>query len=307
MKILLADDDPITRVRLGGLLERWGWDVLVARDGVESWQMLGGENAPAIAILDWRMPGLSGPELCRRIRAEMRDRYVYVLLLTSNQRKEDVVAGLEAGADDYLTKPFEPQELSVRLRAGRRIVELEASLRWQATRDALTRAWNRRGIQDLLAQELERADREQSSVAVIMADIDFFKRINDTHGHQAGDAVLVETTSRLRAGLRTYDGVGRHGGEEFLVVAPGRRLALSHEIAERMRLRIASEPMAVPGASIPVTASFGFAVGAPGADAAALIRAADEALYRAKRGGRNRVELAGAEPCALSAHRGEAA
>jgi diguanylate cyclase (GGDEF)-like protein len=292
MKILLADDDALTRLRLGRLLEKWGYDVVTACDGVESWQLLEQDDAPQLAILDWRMPGISGVELCRRLREKARERYVYVLLLTGNDRKEDVVAGLEAGSDDYLTKPFSPEELHVRLRAGRRILELEEALRFQATRDALTQAWNRRGILALLDRELARAEREQGSVAVLLADVDYFKRVNDVHGHQVGDAVLVEIARRMADSLRSCDGVGRYGGEEFLVVAPGHRFTSAQEIGERLRAQIAHDPVVAFGVTIPVSASFGVTVSTPGAPAAALLRAADEALYRAKAQGRNRVESA---------------
>ncbi len=289
-KILLADDDALTRLRLGKLLDKWGYDVVSACDGAESWSILEQDDAPQLAILDWRMPGVSGVEICRRLRERARERYVYVLLLTGNDRKEDVIAGLEAGADDYLTKPFSPEELHLRLRAGRRIIELEEALRIQATRDALTQAWNRRGILSFLDRELSRAEREGSAVAVMLADLDFFKRVNDVHGHQAGDAVLVEITRRLTGALRSCDGLGRYGGEELLIIAPGYRLPSARDIGERLRARIALDPVVVDGVFIPVTASFGVTVSAPGVSAIALLRAADEALYRAKAGGRNRVE-----------------
>lgn len=296
MKILLADDDPIARAHLGGLLKKWGYDVTTARDGNESWRALEGEDAPQLAILDWKMPGPDGIELCRRLRLEKKARYVYAILLTSNDRKEDVISGIDAGADDYLTKPFEPQELQARLRAGRRVLDLEEALRFQATHDVLTHAWNRRGIFDLLAREVARADRERSALSVIAADVDFFKRVNDVHGHQAGDVVLVEVAARLRGSMRAYDGVGRNGGEEFIIVAPGLAADAAAEAGERMRQRIGSEPIAFPGGALRVTASFGVAARAPGAGVDALVKAADEALYRAKRRGRNRVELSGAEP-----------
>lgn len=211
MKVLLADDDGLARLRLERLLSKWGYDVVLATDGNETWRQLDAESAPRLAILDWRMPGLSGVEICRRLRESPRERYVYVLLLTGNDRKEDVIAGLSAGADDYLTKPCSPEELRARLRTGRRVVELEEALHEQARMDALTGLWNRRGILATLQRELYRAERDHTSVAVMLADLDFFKRINDQHGHAAGDAVLVEASRRLAGALRRSDAVGRYG------------------------------------------------------------------------------------------------
>jgi two-component system, cell cycle response regulator len=292
MKILLADDDTVTRVVLGGLLSRWGFDVVMARDGMEAARVLERDDAPNLAVIDWMMPGMNGIDLCRRIRDEKRPRYVYVLLLTGNCGKEDILTGFEAGADDYLVKPCAPEELNARLRTGKRIVELQDALRAQATRDALTQAWNRRGVLELLGRELKRAERQCATTTLIMADVDQFKRINDTYGHPAGDAVLAEVAGRLMSPLRPYDGVGRYGGEEFLIVVPGCTPEDAPQIGERLRLAVATEPVCPPGAMIPVTASFGVAVGAQGVRPEALIKAADDALYRAKKGGRNRVELA---------------
>jgi two-component system cell cycle response regulator len=227
VKVLIAEDDMVSRRLLEAMLSRWGYEVVVTRDGLEAWHVLQTANTSLLAILDWIMPGIDGVEVCRRVRQRGQEPYIYLLLLTTKGRKENIIEGLEAGADDYLTKPFDPHELQVRLRAGKRIVTLQAelieareALRIQATHDPLTNIWNRRAIIETLSNELARAGREGVPVAVVLADLDYFKRINDTYGHVAGDAVLCEATNRMRASLRTYDTIGRYGGEEFLIILP---------------------------------------------------------------------------------------
>jgi diguanylate cyclase (GGDEF)-like protein len=299
MEILIAEDDPATRRLLEITLEKWHYEVVVACDGASAWSVLQRDEAPRLAILDWVMPGLSGPAVCRKVRTRAREPYTYILLLTARSEKTDLVEGMEAGADDYLTKPFEPQELKVRLRAGRRILELQAALvaarealREQATRDPLTWLWNRSSIMGILEREVERASREGASVGLAMMDMDHFKRINDTYGHMAGDMVLREVARRMQASLRSYDAVGRYGGEEFLVVLPGSSNANAVSLAERLRCAIGGEPFAVAENRIPFTVSLGVTATVKGAPISAetLIRAADRALYRAKDLGRNRVE-----------------
>jgi len=299
MQVLVAEDDPVSRRLLEAHLGRWGYRAVAASDGDQAWDLLQQPDAPRLAILDWMMPGLSGPELCRRVRSLGREPYTYLLLLTARAHKEDLIEGMEAGADDYVTKPFDAQELNVRLRAGRRILELQAelvtareALREQATRDGLTRLWNRSSILEILARELAKSERDGSAVGLIMADLDHFKQINDTHGHLAGDAVLREAARRLQTSLRSYDSVGRYGGEEFLVVVPGSTHSSALQLAERLRLAVNREPVRLTDRSIEVTISLGVAVSAPGAliFPETLIRAADEALYRAKTVGRNRIE-----------------
>jgi diguanylate cyclase (GGDEF)-like protein len=251
------------------------------------------------------MPGLTGVEICRRLRQESRSAYTYVLLLTSRGEKEDLVEGMESGADDYITKPFDNHELKVRLRAGRRILELQAelvaareALRVQATTDALTRAWNRYSILEILEKELNRAQHEQGFVGVILADLDHFKVVNDTYGHVAGDAVLRECVRRMQASMRSYDSIGRYGGEEFLVVLPGCDDTATLKHAERLRVALSSEPMNLVENRVTLTASFGCTVVAPGMQptVAEVVRWADEALYRAKGDGRNAVALVNRHP-----------
>jgi diguanylate cyclase (GGDEF)-like protein len=300
MKVLVAEDEVVSRRLLESSLQRWGYDVVVAGDGAEALEILRGPDPPRLALLDWIMPGVDGLELCRELRQRKGDAYTYIVLLTAKRLKADVVHGLEAGADDYMTKPCEPQELRVRLRTGKRILYLldqlvaaRESLRELATHDPLTKLLNRGAIVELLGTELGRAERERTSIGVVLADLDHFKRINDTHGHLAGDHVLREAAEAMRSSIRPYDAVGRYGGEEFLLVLPGcdQINAVSH--AERLRLLLNRLVVNVPSGEIRFTASFGVTVVGPEtpADAETAIDIADSALYAAKRGGRNRVEF----------------
>jgi two-component system, cell cycle response regulator len=302
MQVLIADDDKVSRRMLAHKLNSWGYEVLSANDGTEAWLALQRPDAPRLAILDWVMPGMTGPAVCQELRRLRTEPYTYVLLLTARTNTEDVVEGMDSGADDYITKPFNAQELQVRLRAGRRIVDLQSelvsareALREQATRDPLTCVWNRYAILDTLNREVSRACREASPLSVIMADLDNFKRVNDTHGHLVGDAVLREAARRMQACVRAYDYVGRYGGEEFLIVSPGSSGTNALQLAGRLRDAIAAEPIRACNLAIPITASFGITVmeGREDPTAETLIRIADEALYRAKASGKNRIEAGG--------------
>ncbi len=298
MRILIADDSVVSRHLLESTLLKWGYDVVVACDGNEALSELQKEDGPSLAILDWVMPGLTGPEVCRSIRQRGREPYTYIVLLTSKSLKEDLIEGLESGADDYLTKPFDQHELKVRIRAGSRIIELQSqlmaareALREQATKDFLTRIWNRSSILEILERELSRGERERRPVGVVMVDLDRFKSVNDTFGHFAGDAVLHESARRMQACIRTYDSLGRYGGEEFLVVLPGCDESATVAQAERLRRLIKDEPMKMGNQNTNQTASFGCTSMVPGLRASSeeLIRVADTALYRAKRQGRDQV------------------
>ena len=300
MRILIADDSIVSRHLLDATLRRWGYDVVMACDGNEAWEILQRADAPRIAILDWVMPGLTGPQVCSRVRAKSneKDSYTYILLLTSKSQREDLIEGMESGADDYLTKPFDQHELKVRLRPGKRIVELQQELirareelRDQATKDFLTRIWNRSSILDILDREMERGRREKQSLGLILADLDHFKAINDNFGHFGGDAVLREFVRRMSGSMRPYDSIGRYGGEEFLIVLPGCDDAATRKQAERMRVALADQAMAFNEESKVITCSFGATAFTPGVEVTAesLIRLADDALYGAKRAGRNRV------------------
>ncbi len=301
MRILIADDDPITRRLLETYLTRWGYELVLSAHGSEALEVLEGEQAPELAILDWMMPGLDGIDICRRVRRSAGRNYTYIILLTARSGKEDVVEGLEAGADDYMIKPFEPNELKVRVRAGARILQLQADLRaaldqtkLQASRDPLTRLWNRGAIMEIMEQEFARMKRLGSHVGVILADIDHFKQVNDRFGHFAGDAVLRAVSAKMSAMVRPYDAVGRYGGEEFLIVVPGCDVKAASDVAERIRRALNDEPLSTPEGAFSVTASLGVASagGAAATASSEIVRAADQALYRAKNSGRNRVEKA---------------
>lgn len=303
VKVLIADDDPCCRLLLQHLLTKQGFDVHVCQDGVTALRLLLEERAPQIAILDWMMPGMEGLEVCREVR-KRADRYAYLILLTGRCEKVDRLNGFDAGADDFLHKPVDKDELRVRLRAGQRILAWQDQLiaareqmKALATQDSLTGVWNKRAVSELLERELHRSQRIKLPVGVAMIDLDHFKLINDSHGHMAGDAVLEAVGGRLTAALRQYDLVGRFGGEEFLVVMPGCGENDAFNCCERLRLRIAAAPVSFEGRSIDVTASIGAAVasGEIATHPRQLIGAADNALYAAKARGRNRVVLGAVE------------
>jgi diguanylate cyclase (GGDEF)-like protein len=302
MKVLVADDEIVSRRLIETSVRRWGYDPVVASDGLEAAAILQGSEPPKLAVLDWMMPRLDGVQLCRELRQCSSEGYVYVLLLTAKHARNDVIAGLEAGADDYITKPFDPRELRVRLRSGKRILYLleqlttaREALRQLAAHDPLTGLWNHSSIVDLLVNELHRADRQGTSVGIVLLDLDRFKSINDNYGHLVGDQVLREAAQTMRRSIRPYDAVGRLGGEEFLVVLPGcdQINAMSH--AERLRAALSQTAVNTAAGPLSFTASFGVAVVGPEArcDAHSAIQAADAGMYAAKRAGRNRVESGG--------------
>ena len=301
MRILVADDESVSRRMLYALLAKWGYQVAAAEDGDAAWAALRAPDAPRMAVLDWMMPGRSGVELCRALRQERPEPYTYILLLTAKDSKEGVVEGLESGADDYLTKPFNPQELKARIRVGLRILELEDNLvqareamRFKATHDPLTGVWNRGAILETLDKEVWRSRREGLSLGLLIADLDHFKSINDTYGHPVGDVVLREVTKRMAADVRPYDAVGRYGGEEFLILLPGCNDSETHNKAERLRRAISKEPIATPAANLRITMSVGGIATAewPQDTANQILRRVDAALYSAKKEGRDRTVMA---------------
>jgi diguanylate cyclase (GGDEF)-like protein len=302
LKVLVADDDSLSRRMLKSTLERSGYEVMTVEDGSAAAEALCDPDGPRMALLDWMMPGLDGPAVVRMVRVRRGMQYVHMILLTSRQAKEDVVAGLDAGADDYLTKPFNPQELRARLRTGERILQLEDTLvhareemRYRAMHDSLTGLLNRGVILELLQRELQRGRRAQqpASISVLLADIDHFKQVNDTFGHAAGDAALRKVAKHLTESVRNYDAVSRYGGEEFLMVLPDCEAKSGCERAEHIRHALELSPANFGEVKIPLTMSVGVANSAdwPGLEAEVLIRKADEALYRAKADGRNRVVI----------------
>jgi two-component system cell cycle response regulator len=298
MKILIVEDDPISRRLLEAFLGKWGYAVVTTTNGSEAWKALQDEEAPSLVISDWMMPDMDGLKLCSKIRKMERANYVYFIILTANRTKESVIKGLEAGADDYVVKPFAQEELKCRIRIGERIISLEQRIRQLATTDPLTGVLNRRALTERLEIDLNRSIRENTPLSLILVDIDHFKGINDRHGHQVGDMVLQRCTEQLSKCLRPYDVIGRYGGEEFVICLPGAGDGEAMLVAHRMRKTVEKMRMIVNGSSIRITASFGvsrFPEG-PNDSMDSLIRRADEAMYRAKREGRNRVCAAGDAP-----------
>jgi two-component system, cell cycle response regulator len=306
VKILVAEDDPVSRRLLEVTLSKWGYEVVTCADGQAAWDVLQAPDAPQLVILDWMMPLLDGLQVCRNVRNPAErpaEPYVYIILLTAKSQKTDMVTGLEAGADDYLTKPFDAQELRMRLRAGRRILDLLDELvrareimREQARKDSLTQLCTRATVLELLMYELGRSQRDSidrdAPVSVVLADLDHFKHINDTYGHLAGDAVLRETARRMQDAIRPYDSLGRYGGEEFLLVLSNCDTIGAAAIAERLLQAVRKDTIVLAEATVSVTLSAGVATSGVIQDPETLVGAADAALYRAKRGGRNRVEVA---------------
>lgn len=296
-RVLIVEDDAMFRKILRSWLESWGYQVTVAEDGAKAWAILQEEPPPQLLILDWMMPHPNGLELCRLIRERNSSPYQYVLLLTAKDEKQDIIRGLEAGADDYLTKPFDKNELHARLRTGRRILTLQdeqiktrEQLQFQATHDSLTGIWNRRAVLDLMHGEFERVRRAKGVFGVLMLDLDHFKKVNDTYGHLAGDAVLQEAGRRIQHAVRSYDWAGRYGGEEFLIVLPNCGKDEVQLCAERIRLAMSSQPILADGSEIAVTVSIGSALVNPALQTEKdALSSADAALYRAKSQGRDRI------------------
>src|SRR6266566_1227573 len=301
MRILIADDEVLSRRLLQKTLERAGYEVTALENGRLAAEQLCKRDGRRLRWRAGLMPNWVGRGVCREVRKRNEQSYVYMVLLTSKESKEDVVAGLESGADDYLTKPFDPEELKARLRTGLRILNLEDRLveareemRFRATHDALTSLWNRGVIMDLLGRELARSRREHVSTAILMCDLDHFKSVNDTYGHVNGDDVLKETAKRLLASVRSYDFVGRYGGEEFLIVLNNCKPAFAFARAEEIRKGIAQRPMPSSSGPVSITMSLGLLLSQewscrPVED---LLQEADAALYAAKAAGRNCVKVA---------------
>jgi two-component system, cell cycle response regulator len=298
-RVLVADDSPVYRKLVEHALAEDSCSVSFANSGHQAIEIFEREN-PDLVVTDWMMPDITGIELCQRIRANAQSSYTYVIILTSNAEKENVVKGLSAGADDYLTKPFHRDELLARVHVGRRLIDLHRQIEAKnrlleelALTDPLTGLPNRRAIEGWSARQLSGAARHGFSMWAVLIDLDHFKSVNDTYGHDAGDTVLKRFGEVLRANTRLSDISGRIGGEEFLLV-------LSHAdeqnvlvVVERIRKHLAAENFVFDGATVQVTASFGVAgfSGKQAPEFNQLVAQADAALYRAKDQGRNRVEL----------------
>jgi two-component system, cell cycle response regulator len=298
MKILIAEDDTTSRLLFSATLKKLGHNVTAVEDGRKAWDAWRQDDYPLL-ISDWMMPDIDGLELCRMVREEHSLQYTYVILLTAMDSKGSYLEGMDAGADDFITKPFDEELLAARLRVAERILGLHKKLHIEATHDRLTGVWNRAAIVDYLQRALQRAARENTCIGVIVADLDHFKSVNDTLGHAAGDKVLQEAARRMELALRPDDHIGRYGGEEFLITVSGCDWSQTMMLAERVRRTISTGSVMSEAGEIPITVSLGVAMsgGVSGEDAGRLIAAADEALYRAKKAGRNRVEYSSQTSC----------
>jgi two-component system, cell cycle response regulator len=299
-KVLVADDSRIYRKLVEDTLSEKQYALLFAKSGREAIDLFS-EHQPSLVITDWMMPDLSGIELCEHIRNHSRQTYTYLIILTGITEKNKLVKGLAAGADDFLTKPFHSEELLARVGVGRRIVELHRQLAAKnllleelARTDPLTGLPNRRAIEDWATRQLSGAARYGFSFLVVLADLDHFKSVNDTHGHDAGDRVLKKFAEILKANSRRSDICGRIGGEEFLFILTHTTQENARIVIERIRAELEATKFDFDGGSLTVTASFGLAgfEGTQTADFNRLVAQADVALYAAKRTGRNRIEIA---------------
>jgi len=299
LKVLIAEDDRISSKILEKNINEWNYKAVVTKDGKEAWNILK-ENDITLAIIDWMMPGISGIELCRKIRKEKKHKYTYIILLTAKKNQEDINKGLLAGADDYVTKPFNRFELKARLQTGKRIIELENErnrlekiLVIRSQQDSLTSLWNKSMILRLLNEEISRSQREKHPIGVLMGDIDHFKKINDTYGHQIGDNVISEVASRLKKNIRLYDKIGRYGGDEFLIILPNCNSMNLGRVANRLHKSLIDTKINTEIGALQITISIGGAsceiVDETAPDN--LIKSSDSALYKAKNKGRNSVVI----------------
>lgn len=291
-RILIADDKSVNRRMLRNMIEEMGLESIEAHDGEEAWEILQSEDAPQLILLDWVMPKLNGLELCRRIALErlQSQKYSYIILITSKDKDEEISEGFLAGADDYITRPFNRNELRMRLRVGVRIVQMQRDLLKLLHWDPLTNALNRRAALEHLDDEIKRSIRCQSPLSIAMLDIDQFKEINDTHGHLVGDMVLKEVVTRIFHSLRSYDLVGRYGGDEFILIFPNTKVADATLICNRIQNSFTQNQIIYADLKLFITVSIGVtSQNDESALADTFIHHADVALYKAKRQGRNQV------------------
>lgn len=297
IQVLIAEDDKLCRTILEKNLKKWGYSTISAEDGKEAWKVIQKKNIQ-IAILDWIMPKTDGLELCKKIRGKKWDEYIYLIMLTIRNKQSDIRKGFAAGADDYITKPFDTHELKARLQTGKRIISLQnqlldtqKKLQEIATHDTLTNLLNRYEILNVLTDEFYRGLRENKPVSSVMLDIDFFKKINDSYGHDVGDEVLIEVASRLKGSLRRYDKVGRYGGDEFLAILPGCDLNNAKRIADRLRRAVCQDRVQTETGQLYVTVSVGCASSESQSHKSIeyLVKFSDKAMYHAKNMGRNCV------------------
>ncbi|MGQ9918951.1 MAG: GGDEF domain-containing response regulator [Bryobacteraceae bacterium] len=306
MRILLAEDGLVWRRMLEHLLTAEGYDIIPVADGQEALARMSEPDCPAMALINWHMPGLTGLEVIRNIRLRKAEISPYLVLLTARNQPQDIISGLEAGADDYVSKPFHKAELLARLKAGRRVVEAQLQLaesrrmlQWQADHDALTGILNRRAILEHLHAELARSEREGSCIAVALVDLDGLKQINDTAGHQAGDMALVAVVCRIQENLRPYDAIGRLGGDELLIIAPLSDASSAAALFQRICNAVNENPILLSNnpSKLRLTISLGWATHPEARSVGDLLSLADRALYEAKARGRAQPVAA----CSLSA------
>lgn len=308
MRILVAVADAVERLSLESLLREWGYDVTAAAEGQQALEAFNNQQPPVLALLDWNLPGMEGPRLCRRLRNRSLGPYVYVILLGEPGMDQDNLAALEAGADDFIQNPLDQPALRLRLRAADHILALQhnllqsrQALEYKATHDELTGLWNRAEVLGLLERDIARSQREGTPVSIIMIDVDHFKMVNDALGHVGGDEALRQITARMAACVRPYDGFGRYGGEEFLVVLSGCSGNNAARLAQRLCDEVSAAPVQIEASEVAVSISLGVATwNTDHGDMQALIRAADAALYQAKKAGRNMVQLAWEEARGVS-------
>ncbi len=298
MQVLVVDDSAVSRKLLEHALENQPHHAIFAKDGAEALRLFA-QHSPRMVITDWMLPDISGPELCRHIRANSKG-YTYIVILTSNSDKDDLVEGLAAGADDYLTKPFDRQELLARIAVGRRAVELHAEVEAKnkqmeelACTDHLTGLPNRRAVEEFGEHQLRGAMRHKFPLWVVLLDVDHFKKVNDIHGHAGGDSVLARVAELLRKNTRAADISGRLGGDEFVLVLSHANAEDIVRAVERLREEIACEKFSSNGKELRITVSFGIAgfqtIGIP--EFKQLLERADRALHAAKQAGRNQVKI----------------
>jgi len=299
MKVLIAEDDMTSRIILDSVLKKWGFTPVLTCNGKEAWDVMQSKDGPRLAILDWQMPEMNGIEVCQKIREIDTSEPPYLILLTSKDEKKDIVKGLQAGANDFISKPYDNEELQARINVGRRMVKLQfelgeayRALEHEAMHDPLTNIFNRRAIMDLLEKEVARAKREKTGLCVGLCDLDFFKKVNDTHGHQIGDEVLIAFTRFVTDQLRLNDHVGRIGGEEFLIVASVSKELQLDALFERICEHVRNSEITTEKGSILITVSIGVARYKGVENIDGLVAAADTALYHAKKTGRDRVVYA---------------
>ena len=313
MRILAVDDDPLTLIRLRKILSREGKEIRTATDGEEALR-IALQDRPHMVITDWRMPKMNGLELCRILRRTSLTQHIYIVMLTHCESDDELVQAFETGVDDFITKPFTPKVLEARIHSGERLIRYQKTisrdreviqryaaqltsanrqLETMAMTDPLTGLPNRRSAMNRLAAAVAETLRHDEKLSCIMIDVDHFKEVNDTFGHESGDMVLKAIATTFHRKARMYDTVSRTGGEEFLVICARSDLFESQQLAERLRQAIADLRVELEKGFVQVTISLGVATWKPEfTDSDALIRAADKALYKAKSKGRNRVELA---------------